>query len=189
MSSPPAGPERTGHCRPPAWSRFKKGQSGNPQGRPRKRTAQLPYEAVLTRKVTIQDGGRPRRVTVAEAFLLIERQRALKGDAKAAEMTRVAIERARLAPAGGELPTPLVVHQAVALGRVNSALLPLRMAYKAGRYRLDAQILLEPWLVEAALKRFGKKRLTPSEQQQVVDATRTPHKVTWPPWWEIKPWL
>jgi hypothetical protein len=46
-------------------------------------------------------------------------------------------------------------------------------------------VLLEPWLVEAALARLGERRLTPEEQETVVQATRTPHKVKWPQWWEI----
>ena len=45
---------------------------------------------------------------------------------------------------------------------------------------------LEPWIVEAALARFGGRRLTVEKQRIVVDATRTPHKVKWPDWWEIR---
>ena len=31
------------------------------------------------------------------------------------------------------------------------------------------------------------RRLTKAEQQIILDATRTPHKVRWPDWWEVKP--
>jgi len=48
-------------------------------------------------------------------------------------------------------------------------------------------MMLEPWVVEAALARFGERRLTPAEQAVVVQATRTPHKVRWPDWWAIRP--
>ena len=46
---------------------------------------------------------------------------------------------------------------------------------------------LEPWIVEMALDRLGKRRLTLQEQQTVLRATRTPKKVRWPDWWEALP--
>ena len=75
----------------------------------------------------------------------------------------------------------------VAPGSVNPALQPLRMATKLDRYRPSARMLLEPWLVQAALARLGDRRLSREEQAEVVNAARTPHKVHWPEWWEIKP--
>ncbi len=62
-----------------------------------------------------------------------------------------------------------------------------RMASKLDRYRETARMMLEPWLVEAALARLGERRLTREEQETVVRATRTPHKVQWPDWWEARP--
>ncbi len=44
-------------------------------------------------------------------------------------------------------------------------------------------MVLEPWLIEAALARLGDRRLTLAEQQLVVVATHTPSKVQWPDWW------
>ena len=58
------------------------------------------------------------------------------------------------------------------------------MARKLDPYRPTARMMLEPWIVEAALKRLGDRRLSREEQQIVLAATRTPHKVTWPAWWE-----
>jgi hypothetical protein len=79
-----------------------------------------------------------------------------------------------------------IVRVVVAPGSVNSALEPLRMATKLDRYRPSARVLLEPWLVEAALSRLGDRRLSREEQAKVVQAVRTPHKVRWPEWWEMK---
>jgi hypothetical protein len=73
----------------------------------------------------------------------------------------------------------------VSPGSVNTALQPLRMAVKLDRYRPTARMMLEPWLVEAALSRLGDRRLSREEQDKVVRATRTPGKVQWPDWWEI----
>jgi hypothetical protein len=44
-------------------------------------------------------------------------------------------------------------------------------------------MMLEPWIVEAALARLGSRTLTPDEQRTVLNATRTPDKVNWPNWW------
>jgi len=46
-------------------------------------------------------------------------------------------------------------------------------------------LALEPWIVEAALARLGKDRLTREEQETIYQATRMPSKVRWPDWWEI----
>jgi hypothetical protein len=66
------------------------------------------------------------------------------------------------------------------------ALEPLRMATKLDRYRETARLLLEPWLVAAALSRLDRE-FSPAEQRIIVDATRTPHKVRWPEWWSEHP--
>mgnify|MGYP003612878777 FL=1 len=77
-----------------------------------------------------------------------------------------------------------IVHSIVTPGSVNGALEPLRMARKLDPYRPSARMMLEPWIVEAALARLGDRRLSREEQEIVLAATRTPHKVRWPDWWE-----
>jgi hypothetical protein len=64
---------------------------------------------------------------------------------------------------------------------VTSGLEPLRMAKKLDPYRETARMVLEPWLVQAALARLPHT-LSPADHRIIVEATRTPHKVRWPAW-------
>jgi len=136
--------------------------------------------------VTIREGGTARRVTAADAFLLQLTKRGLEGDDAAARASLAVIEEAgERQGTGRSLPSVLVLTM-VAPGSVTSALEPLRMAKKLNPYRETARIALEPWLVEVALARLDRK-LSPADQQIIVKATRTPHKVRWPEWWTEYP--
>ncbi len=169
----------------PKASRFEKGRSGNPRGRP-KGKRQLPYESVLGQWVTIREVGNERRVTAEQAFLLKLAQNGLTGDSSAALTSLRALEaaHARRGDAEEETLTSIVVHF-VAVENVNEQLRPLRMAVKLDPFRQTARMGVEPWLVEAALARLGR-RLSPTEQAIVRKATRTPRKVNWPDWWEVR---
>ncbi|WFT92829.1 DUF5681 domain-containing protein [Bradyrhizobium barranii] len=173
-----------GYGRPPRGSRYVKAQSGNPAGRPRGRHRLAPFEAVLGQMVTIREGGAERLVTATEAYLLHLAKRGLDGDGAAARASMALIEKAR-----GEknLSEPMtIVLVSVDPGGVTLALEPLRMAKKLDPFRETARMAIEPWLVEAALKRLPQP-LSPTEQRIVVDATRTPKKVRWPEWWSEYP--
>lgn len=73
-----------GYGKPPKHTRFRKGQSGNPRGRPkgaRGLTASLRRE--LETKIPIREGGREMRLTKAEAMAKRLTNDALTGDMKA----------------------------------------------------------------------------------------------------------
>lgn len=175
-----------GYGKPPPSSRYGPGESGNLKGRPRGRHIQPPYEAVLGQMVTVRENGVERRMTAAEAFLLHITKRGLDGDGAAARSAMAAIEEARarrLAKQGNFIK---IVTKFVTPGSVDCVLEPLRIATKLDRYRPTARMALEPWVVEEALSRMGSRRLTLEEQAVVVRATRTPRKVCWPEWWEVR---
>jgi hypothetical protein len=177
--------EIVGYRNPPVAARFRKGQSGNPKGRPRGRRTELPYEAVLGQEVLIRESGRERRVTAAEAFILQLTKLGLDGDSAAARAAIAAIQ-----DIGGTDPSDELLVFNISIvdpGSVGTAVECLRIATKLDRYRETARMLLEPWIVEAALARFGEKQLSAEEQEIVLKATRTPTKVRWPDWWVVKP--
>src|SRR6267142_1993597 len=175
-----------GYRKPPRVTRFTKGRSGNPAGRPRGHHRQAPYESVLGQMVKIREGGAERHVTAAEAFLLHLTKRGLEGDGAAARESLAMIEQAREQQGAGQSRISEIVLVSVAPGSVTSALEPLRMARKLDPYRETARIVLEPWLVEAALARLPRT-LNPADQRIVMKAARTPHKVKWPEWWSENP--
>ena len=92
--------EEIGYGRPPKATRFQKGKSGNPRGRPRNRHRDIPYDGLLGQIVTVREDGRERRVTAAEAFILQLTKKGLEGDSASARARLAAIENARAARSG-----------------------------------------------------------------------------------------
>jgi len=137
--------------------------------------------------VTIREDGAERRVTAAEAFLLQLAKKGLEGDGSAARASIRAIEAIRNARPTAAYQDVTITWVGVAPGSVATALIPLRMARKIDAHRPSAKLLLEPWLVEAAVARLEDHKLSKDEQLAVVAATRTPHKVNWPDWWSETP--
>lgn len=140
----------------------------------------------MRQMVTIRDGDGAREVTAEVAFLQKVQELALNGNSSAVRAyedlkgtldTHIEREDAR--------PKGFAIHF-VRPGSVNTALEILNMGRIRDRYREDrAKMVLEPWLVEAALERLGDNRLTREEQETVWTATRSPGKVTWPDWWQV----
>jgi hypothetical protein len=177
----------TGKRQPPASTRFRKGQSGNPRGRPKDSKRQAPYHTVLSQKVTVREEGVSRQMTAAEAFLLHVTRSGLEGDGAAARAAMAAIEEARVrrGPPDADL-SRVILLQSTLPGAVSDALIGLRGVVKLDPCRPTARLAIEPWLVEMALDRLGDRHLTFSEQQAVWKAARAPWKVKWPTWWEYK---
>ncbi len=73
-----------GYGKPPKSTRFKKGQSGNPKGRPKaSRNVAAALEEALFRKIRVKDQSGSRLVTVLEALLQRVSKQALDGDHRA----------------------------------------------------------------------------------------------------------
>src|SRR3954471_12458519 len=142
--------EDVGYGRPPTATRFRKGHSGNPRGRPRARRRDIPYDLLLGQMVTIREDGRERRVTAAEAFLLQLTKKGLQGDSASARASLAAIEAARASHRAEQQIAIQIVWKYVSPGSVGCSLGALGMAVKLNKYTKNARFELKSWIVEAA---------------------------------------
>lgn len=83
--------KKIGHCQPPLHTQFRKGQSGNRKGRPRKdasrSTAQMIDDALQTR-IRMTVNGKEERVTMAEAITKRLAHEAANGDLAAIDIMK-----------------------------------------------------------------------------------------------------
>lgn len=92
-----------GYKKPPAHTRFQKGHSGNPSGRPKgSKNLATALEEELNRRITITEGGRTRTITKLEAAAKQLANQAAKGEPKALQM----LMNLKTLSAGGPLEEP-----------------------------------------------------------------------------------
>lgn len=86
--------EKVGYGRPPANTRFKLGQSGNPNGRPKgSLNLKTDLRSELSEKIRIREGERSLKVSKQRAMLKALVAKALKGDARAANVVLTLVDR------------------------------------------------------------------------------------------------
>jgi len=92
-------PFRSGYMKPPKHAQFKKGQSGNPKGRPRKPdNVPTMIERVLKRKVRVE--GEDKKITLMDALMRKLREQVLDGDVQAFRLAQKVLETGgKLSPA------------------------------------------------------------------------------------------
>ena len=84
---PPESNYDVGYGKPPEHTRFKKGQSGNPRGRPkRNKNFATVFAEILNETVTITENGRRRKISKREALAKQVINRAVQGDPRAIQM-------------------------------------------------------------------------------------------------------
>jgi hypothetical protein len=74
-------PGDVGYGRPPKASRFKKGQSGNPKGRPKgRKNFTTRIAEIMNSSVTKREGDRTAKVSLLDALVLKQVENGLKGN-------------------------------------------------------------------------------------------------------------
>jgi hypothetical protein len=172
----------------PGW--FSKGRSGNPGGRPTASPAPQPsaFEVLVEKTLTVTDRNGTRDITMEEALQQQTYERALAGVLMAVrEVLKWIMKReAWLGKNGPKVSPPAItLHISPDSDNADAALLllgiaapnPARAEYADDR----AQLLLEPWAVQAALhRRRGGQRLTERERDWIRRCTRDPDSLRWP---------
>ncbi len=75
--------DKAGYKRPPLHTRFKKGRSGNPSGRPKPSpTLAAEFAKALSEKVTVSDNGRHKKISRRELIVKQIMNKAATGDAR-----------------------------------------------------------------------------------------------------------
>lgn len=176
---------------PPPEHRFRKGESGNPKGRPRKerkRPSSSAFEVVLERSLTVMQNGEPRELTIEEALQHRTYQDALAGNRPARRQVLKMIEKrekwlADRAPKKEFHPVETKI-EANDPENHNEAMLLLgiidwdakRQDY-GGEYK---RYLLEPWATQAALSRSGSKNIEQRDIDAIKRCTRDADSLRWP---------
>ena len=172
----------------PGW--FPKGRSGNLRGRPTSSRApkSSAFEVLVEKTLTVADYGGTREITMEEALQQRTYQDALAGKRMAMrEVVKWIIKReAWLAKHAPEASRPVTMRDiSPDPDNADAALVLLGIAApNSARADLSAdraQLLMEPWAAQAALRRRrGGKRLTDRERDEIRRCTRDPDCLRWP---------
>lgn len=174
-----------------ASTRFRKGQSGNPKGRPRKvrseQTSASAFDIVLDKTLTVTQNGVERELTVDEALLLRTYQDALAGNRPARRRILQMILRREewlASQPSAHTPRPVIYRVEENPQNANAALLLLGIATRddAGSVENDPyeRLLLELWAVEAALRRGRNLHIADKDRTLLCNSTRGGNEVVWP---------
>jgi hypothetical protein len=172
----------------PGW--FRKGRSGNPPGRPTapRSTRGSALDILLEKTFTVAHNGGTRQITTEEMLLHQTFRGALDGERMAQrDVVKWIMEReAWLAKNKSKTSRyKITLHSSPDPDNVDAALLLLGIAAaNPGRAHIGggrAQLLLEPWAAQAALRRRrGGSRLKDKERDEIRRCTRDPESLRWP---------
>ena len=169
---------------------FRKGRSGNPGGRPTasRGPRASAFDVLLEKTLTVPHHGGQREITVEEGVQQRTYRDALAGKRMAQrEVSKWIVKREAWLPkhAPRASPRKITLFTSPDPDNADAALLLLGIA-ALDPERADigadrAQLLLEPWAVQAALgRRRGGNRLTESERDAIRRCTRDPDSLRWP---------
>ena len=170
-----------GPGRPPEAGRFPKGTSGNPKGRPKSRKASSTsaFDIIMDRTLTVTKGGKPLEVTVEEALQHRTYQEAINGNRGAQrEVLKMIAKREKWVAAKRPISGFKVLMESKDPDNADEALLLLGIAERDTRWYQG--LLLQPWAVQAALSRPGRRQLSAQDVSEIKRCTRDADTLRWP---------
>ena len=173
---------------PPVSTRFRKGQSGNPRGRPIKQPVgqRSAFNVVIDRTLTIVQNGKRREVTVDEALQHKTYQDAIAGNrASRREVLKMIAKREKaLAAKVPAAKTVIVRNEGPDARNADEAMLILGICRAdpcpSGGNDDQKHLLLEPWAVKAALARRPARKLNKPDTDEAKHCTYAAETVRWP---------
>jgi hypothetical protein len=171
-----------GPGRPPEAGRFPKGTSGNPKGRPKSRgvSSTSAFDIIMDRTLTVTKGGKPLEVTLEEALQHRTYQEAINGNRAAQrEVLKMVDKREKWFAAKRPVPSFKFLMEPKDPDNANEALLLLGIAEPDTRWWLRG-LLLQPWAVQAALSRPGRRQLSAQDVSEIKRCTRDADTLRWP---------
>lgn len=167
-------------------TRFRKGQSGNPAGRPKARRPHVSaFEVIFDKTLTVTQNGVERELTIEEALQLQTLQVALGGSRMATRQVLKMIEKreAALSKRNPAPVSPIRMEREYDADNAKEALRILGIADYEDTVGAEADkrpMKLATWAVQAALSRPGRKKLTEKDVDNIRRFTFDADKLKWP---------
>jgi hypothetical protein len=169
-------------------TRFRKGQSGNPKGRPKKTSSPhaSAYDIIIDRTMTVARNGLAYELTIDEALQQRTYQDAIAGSRSARrEVLKMIAKREQWLAAHAAKPqrkaVELVSGHDVHVANDVLVLLDIATRLIPGIGTDDPydRLLLEPWVVEAALSRRRNRPFGEKDIAEIRRCTRVPETIAW----------
>jgi hypothetical protein len=174
-------------------TQFKKGQSGNPKGRPRRvgfELASSSYDVIFDRTLAVTSDGVTKELGVEEALQLRTYNQALEGNRRAQRrILKMIAQREKAVARRPRRYRPIeIVKEHDDPDNAFDALLILDLAKLDPKWdgvdrrgeEYSRRLLLEPWAVQLAFSRRRKRRFSNEDLSEVRRLTRDPDTLDWP---------
>lgn len=163
-------------------TRFQKGQSGNPKGRPKQRRPHVSaFDIIFDKTLTVTRNGKARELTIDEALQLHTYQAALKGSKMAIRQVLKMIEKREAALAKkNSVPgmAPIKFERHYSSDNANEAMRILGIADDDPTF--DGRVKVHAWATQAALSRPGRKKFIPRDVDNIKFFTFDSDTLRWP---------
>jgi len=165
-------------------TRFAKGRSGNPAGRPKARRPHVSaFEIIFDKVLTVMQGGKTRKLTVDEALQLQIYQTALKGNKMAVRqvLKMIAKREVTLAKKNPPRSDPITLAREYSADNANAAMTILGIVEPDPAWGDEhPRLKIASWATQAALSRPGRNTSTARATDSIKTFTMEPDDLRWP---------